>query len=224
MTASKPKTAAQAAEDAQADVAGLLARVEALEAALAALSGPDGVLVTGSVAVVDEYGSPVVVLGSGSRPVEVLHRGKAGAWVEVDAGQASVHLRHLTASAVLGVRGGVSPGEKTNNGARIHLADGGAKAGLRAEHQQRYTGAGYEASGRSDLHLVGADVGGQPGATVAAAACAGWADVNLASSNDEDRATRLDVHVGHEHTGPGGFDPGRIEVERGVPEPPAWAR
>lgn len=216
---------AQAGQDPRAATAALVARVEALEAALAELAGPDGCLVTGSVVVVDKDSRPVVVLSPRSRQIEVLDKGKAAAWIQVDAGHSSLHLQHLTAEALLNVRGGVSQGNTASNGSKLHLSDGGASAEFHAEHRPAYTGAGYGSYGTADLHLTGADVGGRPGARVAAVAASAWADVHVVSrQDDDDRTSRLSVHVEQESLADPEYYEGQVDIDRWVPAPPAWAR
>ena len=187
-----------AGQEPQDAVAVLIARVEALEAALAALSGPAGSIVTGTVAVVDEYGRPVVILSPSDRPVEVLKGGKPAVRLEVDAGRSSLHLRHGSAEATLGVRAGTSPGNAENNGALLRLSDGTVGAELAAVHRQEVTGAGLRGDGRADLTLHGSDVHGCPGARVAVVAARNEAEMTLASAADEDRASSIGIYVEHE--------------------------
>lgn len=223
MTGRRLAPSAKAGQEPQDAAAALLARVEALEAALAGLSGPNGSIVTGSVAVVDEYGRPVLILGPGCRPIEVMQGGKPAARLEVDAGQTSLHLRHGSAGAMLGVRAETSRGNPEDNGALLRLNDGAVGAELAAVHHQEITGAGLRGHGRADLTLHGSDVHGNAGARVEVVAARNEAEVTLASSDDDDRACRVELYVEHESIDKG-FHAGQSFVQDLVPDPPAWAR
>lgn len=220
-----PAPAAEAAQEPQDAAAALVARVEALEAVLAGLSGPGGSIVTGSVAVVDEFGRPVVVLSPSGRPVEVLEGGRPAVRFEVDGGHSSLHLRHGSAGAMLGVRAGTSQGATEGNGALLRLNDGAAGAELAAVHHQQVTGAGLQGGGRADLTLHGSDVHGGAGAKAEVVATDRWAEASVAShATDEDRACRVEMYAEHEETTAVPFVGGQAFVQELVPDPPAWSR